>query len=83
MESAYELVPRKRPFTSGIEAVKDVLAFAFFRRDWVGVQCTACDAYALQAYIGYKIEKNALDGCPGIEKEGRFQRRKAMGRYRL
>lgn len=22
-------------------------------------------------------------GCPGIEKEGRFQRRKAMGRYRL
>nr|GEZ46043.1 hypothetical protein [Tanacetum cinerariifolium] len=23
---------------------------------------------------GYKIEKNALDGCPGIEKEGRFQR---------
>ncbi|KAK8931170.1 hypothetical protein KSP39_PZI016209 [Platanthera zijinensis] len=22
----------------------------------------------------------ALDGCPGIEKEGRFQRRKAMGR---
>ena len=40
MESAYELVPRKRPFTSGIEAVKDVLAFAFFRRDWVGVQCT-------------------------------------------
>ncbi|GJZ20932.1 photosystem I P700 chlorophyll A apoprotein, partial [Tanacetum coccineum] len=32
---------------------------------------------------GYKIEKNALDGCPGIEKEGRFQRRKSMGRYRL
>lgn len=31
----------------------------------------------------YKIEKNALDGCPGIEKEGRFLRRKAMGRYRL
>ncbi|KAF5783990.1 putative ATP synthase, F0 complex, subunit C, F/V-ATP synthase subunit C superfamily [Helianthus annuus] len=21
---------------------------------------------------GYKIEKNALDGCPGFEKEGRF-----------
>ena len=83
MESAYELDPRKRPFTSGIEAVKDVLAFPFFRRDWVGVKCTACLAYALQAYIGYKIEKNALDGCPGIEKEGRFQRRKAMGRYRL
>ena len=33
--------------------------------------------------LRYKIEKNALDGCPGIEKEGRFQRRKAMGRYRL
>ena len=29
------------------------------------------------------IENHALDGCPGIEKEGRFQRRKAMGRYRL
>ena len=27
------------------------------------------------------IENHALDGCPGIEKEGRFQRRKAMGRY--
>ena len=26
------------------------------------------------------IENHALDGCPGIEKEGRFQRRKAMGR---
>lgn len=53
----------------------DVVASTFlfsFHRDWVGVQCT-----------GYKIEKNALDGCPGIEKEGRFQRRKAMGRYRL
>ena len=23
------------------------------------------------------IEKNASDGCPGIEREGRFQRRKA------
>nr|GFB18980.1 DNA-directed RNA polymerase, subunit 2 [Tanacetum cinerariifolium] len=34
-------------------------------------------------YIVYKIEKNALDGCSGIEKEGRFQRQKAMGRYRL
>jgi hypothetical protein len=33
--------------------------------------------------VPYCIEKNALDGCPGIEKEGRFQRRKAMGRYRL
>lgn len=63
----------KHPFTSGIE-VFDVVAhvFSFFRRDWVGVPCT-----------GYKIEKNALDGCPGIEKEGRFMRRKAMGRYRL
>ncbi|CAA3019293.1 Hypothetical predicted protein, partial [Olea europaea subsp. europaea] len=29
------------------------------------------------------LAKNALDGCPSIEKEGRFQRRKAMGRYRL
>ncbi|QHO27580.1 uncharacterized protein DS421_7g209250 [Arachis hypogaea] len=75
-----------------------------FLRDWVGVQCIACVAYAkrtskglscAKAYFrerlttrirflaGYKIEKNALDGCPGIEKEGRFQRRKAMGRYRL
>jgi hypothetical protein len=26
------------------------------------------------------IENHAFDGCPGIEKEGRFQRRKAMGR---
>ena len=26
----------------------------------------ACVAYAKQAYIGYKTEKNALDGCPGI-----------------
>jgi hypothetical protein len=25
------------------------------------------------------IENHALDGCSGIEKEGRFQRRKAMG----
>lgn len=31
--------------------------------------------------MGYKISKNALDGCPGIEKEGRFQRRKAMGSF--
>ena len=31
----------------------------------------------------YCIGKNASDGCPGIEREGRFQRRKAMGRYRL
>ena len=75
-----------------------------FLRDWVGVQCIACVAYAkrtskglscAKAYFrerlttrirflaGYKIEKNALDGCPGIEKEGCFQRRKAMGRYRL
>ena len=36
----------KRPFTSGSEG--DLLACTFFRRDWVGVQCT-----------GYKIEKNA------------------------
>jgi hypothetical protein len=26
------------------------------------------------------IENHALDGCPGIEKEGCFQRRKLMGR---
>jgi hypothetical protein len=26
------------------------------------------------------IENHALDGCSGIEKEGRFQRWKAMGR---
>ena len=55
----------------------------YFHRDWLSVQCTACLAYAKKAGTGYKIEKNALDGCPGIEKEGRFQRRKAMGRYRL
>ena len=67
-----------------------------FLRDWVGVQCIACVAYAKRTskglrrkprsrirLFGYKIEKNALDGCPGIEKEGRFQRRKAMGRYRM
>lgn len=41
MERAYELVPRKWPFTSGIEAVKDVLAFTFLRRDWVGVSWLA------------------------------------------
>ncbi|MCE3216518.1 hypothetical protein HAX54_006770, partial [Datura stramonium] len=58
-------------------------AFPFSRRDWVGVQSTTCLAYALQAYIGYKIKKNALDGCPGIEKEGRLKRRKAMRRYHL
>ncbi|KAL8094509.1 hypothetical protein AgCh_036150 [Apium graveolens] len=45
--------------------------------------CTTCVAYENQAYIGYKIEKNALDGCPGIEKEGRFQMLKTMGRYHL
>ncbi|KAK4412222.1 hypothetical protein Salat_2963500 [Sesamum alatum] len=29
----------------------------------------------------YKIEKECIEmECPGIEKEGRFQRRKAMGR---
>ncbi|KAK2995428.1 hypothetical protein RJ640_029060 [Escallonia rubra] len=35
------------------------------KRNWVGVQCTACVAYAKQAYIGYKIEKNAR----GIQSE--------------
>ncbi|KAL8488333.1 hypothetical protein ACS0TY_024563 [Phlomoides rotata] len=72
-------------FTSGIEAVKDRVActcifffeIAFvFRVPQISL-CSLCEA------SGYKIEKNALDGCPGIEKEGRFQRRKAMGRYRL
>lgn len=29
----------KRPFTSGSEG--DLLACTFFRRDWVGVKCTA------------------------------------------
>ncbi|KAL8108644.1 hypothetical protein AgCh_024921 [Apium graveolens] len=57
--------------------------FQIKNRVYISNICTACVAYAKQAYIGYKIEKNALDGCPGIEKEGRFQRRKAMGRYRL
>ncbi|KAK6782356.1 hypothetical protein RDI58_020152 [Solanum bulbocastanum] len=47
-------------------------SFNYF--EWVGVKCTACLAYALQVYMGYKIKKNALDGCPSIEKEGHFQR---------
>jgi hypothetical protein len=34
-------------------------------------------------FNSYCIEKNALDGCLGIDKDGRFQRRNAMGRYRL
>jgi hypothetical protein len=37
----------------------------FLSRDFVGLHCL-------------QIEKNALDGCPGIEKEGRVQRRKAI-----
>ena len=37
--------------------------------------CSLCEA------SGYKIEKNALDGCPGIEKEGRLKRRKSMGSF--
>lgn len=72
MESAYELVPRKRPFTSGSEG--DVVACTFLFFVEIGL---------VFIVLRYKIEKNALDGCPGIEKEGRFQRRKAMGRYRL
>ena len=75
----------KHPFTSGIEAVKDGVASTFIFFVEIGLVfrvphrslCSLCEA------SGYKIEKNALDGCPGIEKEGRFQRRKAMGRYRL
>ena len=71
----------KRPFTSRIE-VFDVVAICFLFFIEIGLVfsvplCSLCEA------SGYKIEKNALDGCPGIEKEGRFQRRKAMGRYRL
>lgn len=66
----------KRPFTSGIEAVKDVVACSFLFKIEIGLVFSV-------PLRGYKIEKNALDGCPGIEKEGRFQRRKAMGRYRL
>ena len=65
----------KRPFTSGIE-VFDVVACSFL----FGIEIALVFSVPLR---GYKIEKNALDGCPGIEKEGRFQRRKAMGRYRL
>ena len=62
---------RKHSFTSG-NVIVDVVACTFiFIRDWLGVQCTLVQ------------DRNALDGCPGIEKEGRFQRRKAMGRYRL
>ncbi|MCE3049321.1 hypothetical protein HAX54_044600 [Datura stramonium] len=44
---------------------------------------TVKSSYTLQAYIGVQDRKNALDGCPGIEKEGRLKRRKAMRRYRL
>ena len=65
----------KRPFTSGIEVV-DVVAHVFMFFVEIGLVFSV-------PLRGYKIEKNALDGCPGIEKEGRFQRRKAMGRYRL
>ncbi len=65
----------KRPFTSGIEAF-DVVAISFLFLIEIGLVFSV-------PLRGYKIEKNALDGCPGIEKEGRFQRRKAMGRYRL
>ena len=65
----------KRPFTSRIE-VFDVVAICFLFFVEIGLVFSV-------PHRGYKIEKNALDGCPGIEKEGRFQRRKAMGRYRL
>ncbi|KAK8491856.1 hypothetical protein V6N11_014088 [Hibiscus sabdariffa] len=63
----------KRPFTSRIE-VFDVVACSFLFFVEIGLVFSV-------PHRGYKIEKNALDGCPGIEKEGRFQRRKAMGRY--
>jgi hypothetical protein len=65
----------KRPFTSRIEVV-DVVACSLILFIEIGLVLSV-------PLRGYKIEKNALDGCPGIEKEGRFQRRKAMGRYRL
>ena len=45
--------------------------FSVFNLDSMGVKST---------FYSKAIENNALDGCPGIEKEGRFQRRKAMGR---
>ena len=45
--------------------------FSVFNRDSMGVKST---------FHSKALENNALDGCPGIEKEGRFQRRKAMGR---
>ncbi|KAK1406295.1 hypothetical protein QVD17_41588 [Tagetes erecta] len=66
--------PRKRSFTSGIKVVDVVAILSFFVS--IGLVFSV-------PLLGYKIEKNELDGCPGIEKEGRFQRRKAMGRYRL
>lgn len=65
---SYDFVSNKgKPFKSGIEVERKSVS----NRDWVGVQSTA----NVKA-----IENHALDGCPGIEKEGRFQRRKAMGR---
>jgi hypothetical protein len=65
----------KRPFTSRIEVFDSVACSLIFFIE-IGLVLSV-------PLRGYKIEKNALDGCPGIEKEGRFQRRKAMGRYRL
>ncbi|MCD7462098.1 hypothetical protein HAX54_047750, partial [Datura stramonium] len=65
------------PESSGFHSFYSKLLCAYLELFTVKVK-----AYALQAYIGYKIEKNALDGCPGIEKEGRLKRRKAVGRYR-
>ncbi|KAK8564302.1 hypothetical protein V6N12_036428 [Hibiscus sabdariffa] len=43
------------------------------RRKWLGFR-----SMLSVPHRGYKIEKNALDGCPGIEKEGRFQSEKAF-----
>ncbi len=62
----------KRPFTEVVVVGVLACTFLFF-----------VDIFVVFSVLSYKIEKNALDGCPGIEKEGRFQRRKAMGRYRL
>ena len=60
-----------------------VSAYVFLVVDVVACSFLFIIEIGLVFSVPYCIEKNALDGCPGIEKEGRFQRRKAMGRYRL
>lgn len=44
----------------------------------LGVRGSIVPAASRTSYSSFA--NHALDGCPGIEKEGRFQRRKAMGR---